>query len=77
MHLQRTIKKSHGKIFLCWFFFNVNDSKGVDLKCPQMMRCILCYNCLVLVCNPRTQVNKGLILSNTTNGITTLKKMWM
>ncbi len=38
------------------------------------MRCILCYNCLVLVCNPKIEARKGLILYNITNGIKTLKK---
>jgi hypothetical protein len=38
------------------------------------MRCILCYNSFVLFCNLETQAKKGLIVYNTTNGITTLKK---
>jgi hypothetical protein len=52
----------------------VNDNKDVDVKCPQTMRCILCYNSPILFCNPKTQARKGLIIYNTTNGITTLKK---
>ncbi len=68
------LKNQMVEFFYVGFCFCVNDNKGVDLKCPQMMKCILCYNCLILVCNSRTQVNKGLILYNTTNGITTLKK---
>ncbi len=38
------------------------------------MRCVTCYNSPVLFCNPKTQTRKGLILYNTTNMITTLKK---
>jgi hypothetical protein len=52
----------------------VNDSKEVDVKCPQIMKCILCYISPILFSNSKTQKKKGLILYNTTNGITTLKK---
>jgi hypothetical protein len=38
------------------------------------MRCILCYNCVVLACNPKIETRKGLILYNITNRIKTLKK---
>jgi len=38
------------------------------------MRCIICYNSPVLFCNCKTQTRKGLVLYNTTNIITTLKK---
>jgi hypothetical protein len=55
------------------FFFHVNDKKDVDVKCPQSMRCILCYSNLVLFLNFKTQTKKGLIIHNTTNGIITLK----
>jgi len=52
----------------------VNDKKDVDVKCPQTMRCILCYSSLVLFCNLKTEAKKGLIIYSTTNGIVTLKK---
>jgi len=39
------------------------------------MCCIICYNNLVLNWNSRNQARKGLIIYNTTNGITILKKM--
>jgi hypothetical protein len=52
----------------------VNDNKHVDVKCLQTLRCILCYNTPILFCNPKTQARKGLIIYNTTNGVTTLKK---
>jgi hypothetical protein len=38
------------------------------------MRCILCFQKLVLGINPRTQVRKGLIFYYKTNGIISLKK---
>jgi hypothetical protein len=38
------------------------------------MKCITCYNSPSLFCNHKTQTRKGLILYNTTNIITTLKK---
>jgi hypothetical protein len=38
------------------------------------MRYIFCYHIFVLFCNPKTQTRKGLILYNTANGITSLKK---
>ncbi len=55
-------------------FFFMNDNKDVDVKCPQTMKCIFCYNSLVLFCNLETQAKKGLIIYNKTNGITTMKK---
>jgi hypothetical protein len=56
-------------------FLGVNDNKDVDVKCPQTMRCILCYSNLVLFCNLKIQTRKGLIIYNTTNGIMTLKNI--
>jgi hypothetical protein len=56
--------------FLC-----VNNSNDVDVKCSQTMKCILCYKSSILFCNFKTQTKKSLIMYNTTNGITTLKKM--
>ncbi len=72
--MQITMWKSHSMNSLCWVFLCVNDNKDVDVKCPQTMRCIFCYNSPILFCNPKTQAKKGLIIYNTTNGITTLKK---
>jgi len=59
------------KIYVGLFY--VNDNKNVDMKCPQTMKCILCYNNIIFICNLQTQARKNLILSNTINGITTLK----
>jgi hypothetical protein len=52
----------------------VNDSKDVNVKCLQIMKCILCYISPISFSNSKTQAKKGLILCNTTNGTTTLKK---
>lgn len=38
------------------------------------MRCMVCYNNSSFIINAKTQVKKGLILYNTTNDITSLKK---
>jgi hypothetical protein len=46
----------------------------MNLKQPQVMRCLLCYNTPINVSNPRTQPRKGLISYYETNGITSLKK---
>jgi hypothetical protein len=55
-------------------FFCVNDNEDVDMKCPQTMKCITCYNSQVLIHNLKIQTRKHLIIYNTINGITTLKK---
>jgi hypothetical protein len=59
---------------LCWAFYCVNDNKEVDLIVLQVMHCIICYNSPILNLNSKTQVRRELIVYNTTNGITTLRK---
>jgi hypothetical protein len=56
------------------FIYFLFDNKNVDVKCLQTLRCILCYNSPILFCNPKIQARKGLIIYNTTNGITTTLK---
>jgi hypothetical protein len=46
----------------------------MDVKCSQLMRCIICYANLILISNAKTQARKGLILYNSANGIIALKK---
>ncbi len=46
----------------------------MDVKCSQLMRCILCYVSLFLISNAKTQARKGLILYNSANVIIALKK---
>jgi hypothetical protein len=63
---------------LCWSFNCVNyDNKSMDVKCFQLMKCILCYANLILISNAKTQARKGLILCNSANGIVALKKKCM
>jgi hypothetical protein len=59
---------------LCWSFFFVNENSLVDVKCFQLMRCIICYYCPILIMNAKTQARKGLILYSNANGIIALKK---
>jgi hypothetical protein len=47
---------------------------STNLIMLQIMRYILCYNNPILNLNPKTKGRRGLIIYNTTNGITTLKK---
>ncbi len=58
LHVQRKYWKPHGRNYLCWGVFCINDNVEVDLENTQMMRCILCYHNLVIIINPRTQVRK-------------------
>jgi hypothetical protein len=55
----------------------VNDNKPMDVKCFQLMKYFFCYASSILITNSKTQARKGLILYNITNGITTLKNMFM
>ncbi len=74
LHCQRRKWRHDNKNALCWSFYYVNDNKPMDVKCSQLMRCILCYASLFVISNTKTQVRKGLILYNSANGITTSKK---
>jgi len=66
--------KTNNKNALCWAVKYVNDNKEVDFIALQIMCCILCYNSPILNLNPKIQARKKLIIYNTINGITTLKK---
>ncbi len=46
----------------------------MDVKCSQLMQCIICYDSLFLISNAKTQARKSLILYNSANGIIALKK---
>jgi len=74
LHAQGLFWKPSNKNALYWEFYYVNDNKEIDLIAPQVMCCIICYNNLVLNLNSRNEARRGLIIYNTTNGITTLKK---
>lgn len=65
--------KNHNRNAICWAFYCINDNQKVDVKVSQTMRCILCYNNLVL--NVIYKLKQGKVyLYNTTNGIIALKK---
>jgi hypothetical protein len=74
LHLQKLFWKPNSKIVLCWAFYCVNDNKEVDLIAFQTNCCILCHNNLVLNLNSKIQARKRLIIYNTIDGITTLRK---
>jgi len=59
---------------LCWIFYCVNDNVKIDLENTQIMRCIICYQELIIGINLRTQARKGLIFYYKTNGIMYLEK---
>jgi hypothetical protein len=60
---------------LCWTFYYVNDNKEVELTSLQVMHYIICHKSPILNLNPKIQARiRNLIIYNTTNGITTLKK---
>jgi hypothetical protein len=48
-------------------------NKLVDVKCFQLMRCIIFYANPILITNVKTQTREGLIMYSSANGITTLK----
>ncbi len=76
MHVQKNKWKGHNRTATCWASYCVNDNKEVDVKLPQIMKCIeLYYTNLMLVSNMKIQARKGLILHNITNGITTLRNI--
>ncbi len=74
MHAQRNKWKNHNKNAICLAFYCINNNKELTVEIPQTMRCIFCYNSPVLKYNIKIQTRKGLILYNTSNGITALKK---
>ncbi len=55
-------------------FCNVNDNKSMNVKCFQLMKCILCYASVFLISNAKTQARKGLISYNSASPIIALKK---
>jgi hypothetical protein len=65
--------KTNSKNALCWEFYCVNNNKEMNVTTPQIMHCILCHNNPIFT-TPKTQARKWIIISNTTNGIATLKK---
>jgi hypothetical protein len=52
----------------------VNGGKEVEATSHKVMKCILCYDDVVNIPNPRTRKRKGLITCYKTYGIIDLKK---
>jgi hemerythrin-like domain-containing protein len=74
LHVQRYFWKGHNKNSLCWAFQCVNNGKEVEVGSHQVMRCILRYDNVVNILNPRTEKKKGFITYYKIYGIITLKK---
>ncbi len=75
LHVQRKKWKGHNRIFLFWAFYCVNDGKEVEATSHKVMRCILCYDNVVNIPNPRTEERIRLITYYKTYGIMILKNM--
>jgi hypothetical protein len=77
IHAQRKCWQPHGRLYLCWSFYYVNDDTEIDLENTQIMHYILCYQEPIIGINSRIQVRKGLIFYYKINGITFFLKIWM
>jgi hypothetical protein len=73
LHVQRNKWKGNHRNSLCWGFYYVSVNKKIDGENLKIMICILCYNILVIVINPKTQTRRFKSYYKT-NGITTLRK---
>ncbi len=67
-------KKSHGRNFLCWVFLCDIIARMLIWNVHKPWNVFFVTKIQFLFCNLKTQAKKGLIMYNTTNGITTLKK---
>jgi hypothetical protein len=73
LHVQRNKWKGNHRNSLCWGFYYVSDNKKIDGENLKIMICILCYNILMIVINPKTQTRRSISYYKT-NGIITLRK---
>ncbi len=48
LHAQRKNWQPHGRLSLYWNFSCISDNAKIDLENTQIMRCILCYQKLVI-----------------------------
>ncbi len=74
LHVQRNFWRGYNKNSLCQAFYCVNDGGKVEVASHHVMRCILCYDTIINISNPRTKERKGLITYYKIYGITALKK---
>jgi len=51
-------RKPHGRTYLCWGFYYVNDNVEVNLENAQIMCYIFCHKNSITITNPRTQARK-------------------
>jgi hypothetical protein len=58
LHVQRNFWRGHITNSLCWGFYCVNDEKEVEITSHQVMKCILCYDNVINIPNPRTKERK-------------------
>jgi hypothetical protein len=56
-------KFGKGVTKILYAFYCVNDGKEVEAWSHQVMKCIMCYDNVVNIFNPRTKKRKGLIRS--------------
>jgi hypothetical protein len=76
LHEQWLKWRPHGRNFLALAFLCANDESLVDVKVPQVMCCIFCYNRLLghVILEQKTRLKKNLVLYFKSNGLLTLKK---
>ncbi len=70
-HAQRKFWQPHGRLYLCWIFYYVNDNTKIDLENTQIMHPLLSRTCNR---NKFKNSSKGLISYYKKNGKTSLKK---
>jgi len=73
LYVQKNMWKNHNINAIYWAFYCINDNQKVNVKVSQTMRCILCYNNLVLESSLKLKPKK-VYLYNKANGIIFLKK---
>ncbi len=76
LHEQQLKWRPHGRNFLALALLCANDESLVDVKVPQVMCCIFCYNKLLghVILEQKTRLKKNLVLYFRSNGLITLKK---
>jgi hypothetical protein len=70
----KKLERRHNINSLCWAFYFVNDGKKIEVASHQVIRCILCYDNVINIPNPKIKERKGSIIYYKTYGITALKK---
>ncbi len=73
LHEQKLKWRFHGKNSATWGFFYVNDELVVNVKVPQVMHYVLCYDRLEnnVILEQITKLRDGLVSYFESNGIIT------